>query len=75
MASQEKRYTENNENDVSETGPSLQPWNYNTRNNISFPVSKISLVYLMASINFTNNQNTLRRVIWGFPKSTIYNPL
>ena len=37
---------------------------YNTKNKISFPVSKISLIHLvMPPITFTNDQNALRRVI------------
>ena len=34
---------------------STESWNYNTRNNISFSVSKISFIYLMAPINFIND--------------------
>ena len=37
--------------------------NYNTRNNISFSVSKIYFIYIMASIDFTDDQNAMRRVI------------
>ena len=37
--------------------------NYNTRNNISFSVSKIHFIYIMASIDFTDDQNAMRRVI------------
>ena len=32
-----------------------ESWNYNTRNNIAFSVSKISFIYLMAPINFIND--------------------
>ena len=37
--------------------------NYNTRNNISFSVSKIYFIYIMASIDFTDDQNAMRRVV------------
>ena len=40
--------------------------NYNTSNNMSFIVSKISLIYWTTPINFTNDQNTMHRVIWGY---------
>ena len=32
-----------------------ESWNYNTRNNIAFSVSKISFIYLMVPINFIND--------------------
>ena len=38
-------------------------WNYNTRNTISFFVSKISFINLMTPIDSTNNQNIMCRVI------------
>ena len=41
----------------------MPSWNYNARNNISFSVSEIYFVYLMAPIDFTNDQNALRGVI------------
>ena len=37
-------------------------WNYNTRNNISFSVRKISSTYLMILIDFNIDQNVTRRV-------------
>ena len=36
---------------------------YNARNNISFSLSEIFCIHLMASIGFINDQNTMRRVI------------
>ena len=36
-------------------------WNYNIRNDIYFSISKISFTYLMTLIDFTNNQNNMRR--------------
>ena len=42
----------------------VEPWNYNTKNNISFSVSQNSSMYLMVPIDFTNDQNNMRRVIW-----------
>lgn len=45
---------------------SLSLWNYNTRNNISFTISKFTLIYLIVSIDFTNDQNAMHRVIWGY---------
>ena len=41
-------------------------WNFNSRKNISFSVSKISVAYFMAPIDFTHDQNTIRGVIWGY---------
>lgn len=41
----------------------IESWNNNTRNNISFSVSAVSFIHLMDSIDFTNNQNAIRRVI------------
>ena len=32
-------------------------WKYDNRNNISFSVSKISFIFLMTSIDSTNDQN------------------
>ena len=40
----------------------LQPWN-NARNTISFFVTTISFIYLITTIDSTNDQNTVRRVI------------
>ena len=37
--------------------------NPNERNTISFSVGKISFIYLMTPIDFTNDQNAMRRVI------------
>ena len=39
----------------------LYPWNYNTRNTISFSVSKIYFINLMTPFDFTNDQNTMFR--------------
>ena len=44
----------------------VEAWNHNTRNNISFSVSKITFIYLMAPIDFNNDKNTMRGVIWGY---------
>ena len=44
----------------------IESWNNNTRNNISFSVSAVSFIHLMDSIDFTNNQNAIRRVIWDY---------
>ena len=42
----------------------VSSWHYKARNSISFSDSKISLMYfLKAHIAFTNNQNTMRRII------------
>ena len=45
----------------------LHPWNYNARNNISFSVSKIYFIYLMAPIHFSKDQNTRRgdKLVYG----------
>ena len=36
------------------------------KDNIYFFLCRVSFVDLMALINFINDQNTLRRVIWGY---------
>ena len=41
----------------------IKAWNYNTRNTISFSVSRIYFIYLMTHIDSTNDQNTTHRVI------------
>ena len=41
----------------------IESWNNNTRTNISFSVSTVSFIHLMDSIDFTNNQNAIQRVI------------
>ena len=40
---------------------------YNARNNISFSVSKIYFIYLMAPIDFSKDQNTRRgdKLVYG----------
>ena len=43
-----------------------ESWNYNIRNDIYFSISKISFTYLMTLIDFTNNQNNMRRGTWGY---------
>ena len=53
-------------NVTSEVLKSTWSWNYNARNNISFSVSKIYFVYLMARVDLTNHQNFVRGVIWGY---------
>ena len=37
----------------------LKPSNYNKRNAICFSIIKISFIYLMTSIDTTNDQNTM----------------
>ena len=41
----------------------VDPLNYNTRNTISFSVSKIPFIYIMTPTDYTDDQNTMRRVI------------
>ena len=41
----------------------FRAWNYKARNTISFSVSKIFSIYLTTSVDSTNEQNTMRRVI------------
>ena len=40
-------------------------YNHNTRNDISFSVNKTYFINRMITIDFTNNQNNMHRVIWG----------
>ena len=42
---------------------SVLSWNYSTKNEISFFANKIYLIYLMAPIDFTKDQNTMYGVI------------
>ena len=41
-------------------------WNYNTKKRIYFSVTKITFIYLMAPIDFNNDQNTMCGVILGY---------
>ena len=41
----------------------VRPWNHNTRNTISFSVSKISFINLTTPIDSTNDQDTMCRFI------------
>ena len=45
---------------------SLSPLNYDTKNNISVSVIKISFIYLIIPIDFTNDQNAMRWVTLGY---------
>ena len=46
-------------------GLSFSSWDYNTRSNISFSLSKIYFTYLMTPTDFTNDKSTIGRLIWG----------
>ena len=45
---------------------SLSPLNYDTKNNISVSVIKISFIYLIIPIDFTNDQNAMSWVTLGY---------
>ena len=45
---------------------SLSPLNYDTKNNISVSVIKISFIYLIIPIDFTNDQNAMLWVTLGY---------
>ena len=44
-------------------GLSFSSWDYNTRSNISFSLSKIYFTYLITPTDFTNDKSTIGRLI------------